>query len=61
MSPVTSWRERLREGLRRSQEYLTSGLRGVLDTDRPVDEALYAELEEVLIAADLGVDRKSVV
>jgi len=55
MSLLTGWRERLRDGLRRSQEYLTSGLRGVLDTDRPIDETLYAELEEVLIAADLGV------
>jgi fused signal recognition particle receptor len=46
--------ERLREGLRRSQEYLTSGLSSVLEADRPIDEALWEELEELLIAADLG-------
>jgi fused signal recognition particle receptor len=46
--------ERLRDGLRRSQEYLAGGLGTVLDSDRPVDDALLEELEEVLIAADLG-------
>jgi fused signal recognition particle receptor len=46
--------ERLRDGLRRSQEYLTGSLGTVLDTDRPVDDALLEELEELLIAADLG-------
>ncbi len=45
---------RLREGLRRSQEYLASGLGAVLEPERPIDEALYEELEELLIAADLG-------
>jgi fused signal recognition particle receptor len=45
---------RLREGLRRSQESLASGLGAVLESERPIDEALYAELEELLIAADLG-------
>lgn len=46
--------ERLREGLRRSQEYLADGLDAVLEAERPIDEALYEELEELLIAADLG-------
>ncbi len=46
--------ERLREGLRRSQEYLGGGLGAVLETDRPIDDALLEELEELLIAADLG-------
>jgi len=46
--------ERLRDGLRRSQEYLAGSLGSVLDTDRPVDDALLEELEELLIAADLG-------
>jgi fused signal recognition particle receptor len=46
--------ERLRDGLKRSQEYLAGSLGTVLDTDRPVDEALLEELEELLIAADLG-------
>ena len=46
--------ERLREGLRRSQEFLAGGLGSVLESDRPVDDALLEELEELLIAADLG-------
>ena len=46
--------ERVREGLRRSQEYLAGGLAAVLEPDRPIDEGLYEELEELLIAADLG-------
>jgi fused signal recognition particle receptor len=46
--------ERLREGLRRSQEYLTDGLAALLEPTRPIDEALFGELEETLIAADLG-------
>ena len=46
--------ERLREGLKRSQEFLAGGLGSVLETDRPVDDALLEELEELLIAADLG-------
>ena len=46
--------DRLRDGLKRSQEYLSTGLAAVLEPDRPIDEALYEELEELLIAADLG-------
>jgi fused signal recognition particle receptor len=46
--------DRLRDGLRRSQEYLAGGLAAVLEPDRPIDEGLYEELEELLIAADLG-------
>jgi fused signal recognition particle receptor len=46
--------ERLRQGLKRSQEFLSGGLASVLEDDRPVDDDLYQEVEEVLIAADLG-------
>jgi len=46
--------DRLSTGLRRSREYLAGQLAAVLEPDRPIDDALYAELEEVLIAADLG-------
>ena len=46
--------ERLRDGLKRSQEYLSSGLSSVLEPDRPIDESLWEELEELLISADLG-------
>jgi fused signal recognition particle receptor len=46
--------ERLRDGLRRSQEYLSSGLQSVLEPDRPIDDTLWEELEELLVGADLG-------
>lgn len=54
MGLLSGFKERLRDGLKRSQEYLSSGLSSVLEPDRPIDDALYEELEEVLIAADLG-------
>jgi fused signal recognition particle receptor len=46
--------DRLRQGLRRSQEFLSGELTAVLEPERPLDDALFEELEEVLIAADLG-------
>jgi fused signal recognition particle receptor len=46
--------EKFREGLRRSQEALAGSLGAVLESGRPIDDALWEELEEVLIAADLG-------
>ncbi len=46
--------ERLRAGLQRSRDLLGAELAAVFEPDRPIDEALYEELEEVLIAADLG-------
>ena len=54
MSLFSGLKERLRDGLKRSQEYLSTGLASVLEADRPIDEVLYEELEELLIAADLG-------
>jgi fused signal recognition particle receptor len=48
--------ERLRQGLKRSQDFLSSGLNAVLEPERPIDETLYQELEELLIAADLGAE-----
>jgi fused signal recognition particle receptor len=54
MGVFSGFKERLRDGLKRSQEYLSTGLSSVLEPDRPIDDALYEELEEVLIAADLG-------
>ncbi|HEU4369173.1 MAG TPA: signal recognition particle-docking protein FtsY [Methylomirabilota bacterium] len=55
MKLFSGFGERLREGLRRSQEYLSTGLQSVLQADRPIDDALWEELEELLVAADLGV------
>jgi len=46
--------DRLRQGLRRSQEFLVGELTSIFEPERPLDDALFQELEEVLIAADLG-------
>jgi len=46
--------DRLRAGLKRSREYLAGELASVFEPERPIDEALYEEIEETLIAADLG-------
>ena len=47
------WFGRLKEGLSRSSSKLTEGITGIF-TKRKLDEAALAELEELLIAADLG-------
>ncbi len=54
MSLFSGLGDRLKAGLRRSREFLGNELAAVLQPDRPIDEALYTELEELLIAADLG-------
>jgi fused signal recognition particle receptor len=54
MGLFSGFKERLRDGLKRSQEYLSTGLSSVLEPGRPIDDTLYEELEELLIAADLG-------
>ncbi|HSE93591.1 MAG TPA: signal recognition particle receptor subunit alpha, partial [Methylomirabilota bacterium] len=46
--------DRLSAGLRRSRDLLASELKSVFEPDRPIDETLWVELEEVLIGADLG-------
>jgi fused signal recognition particle receptor len=48
-----SWLDRLRAGLARSSTKLAQDISGIL-TRRRLDEAAIAELEEALIAADLG-------
>jgi fused signal recognition particle receptor len=54
VSFLKSFTDRVRQGLRRTRDLLDDGLDAVLAVGRPVDEALLEELEEVLIAADLG-------
>jgi fused signal recognition particle receptor len=52
-APKRGWLARLREGLSRSSTKLASGIAGIF-TRRKLDTAALAELEELLIAADLG-------
>jgi len=51
---LSSIAERLRGGLRRSQEFLSDQFNEILVPDRPLDDTLFDELEALLIAADLG-------
>jgi fused signal recognition particle receptor len=52
-APKRGWLARLRDGLSRSSTKLTTGIVGIF-TKRKLDEAALQELEELLIAADLG-------
>ncbi len=45
---------KLREGLRKTREKLTSGLSKLFGVNRDLDDAFLMELEEVLYGADLG-------
>jgi fused signal recognition particle receptor len=46
--------DRLKQGLERSRQAIGQGLDGLLALGRPVDEGMLEELEELLIASDLG-------
>ena len=54
MSWVSGLSERLRAGLSRSRHLLGEGLASILSAGREVDASLLEELEDLLIAADLG-------
>jgi fused signal recognition particle receptor len=54
-----SFGERVRQGLRRTRELMDEGLGAILSIARPVDETMLDELEETLIAADLGAPTAS--
>jgi len=48
--------QRLRRGLTKTQGLLVGGVDDLLRPGRGMDEALYEELEEILIVADVGVE-----
>ena len=54
MGFFAGWADRLKQGLERSRQAIGQGLDGLLALGRPVDEAMLEELEELLIASDLG-------
>ncbi len=54
MSLFGSFGDRVREGLRRTRQFMDEGVGAVLSLGRPVDGAMLEQLEEALIAADLG-------
>jgi len=55
MVAATSWAARLKAGLARTREVLGTDV-GELFVRRPIDEALFEELEAALISADCGLD-----
>ncbi|MBM3486001.1 MAG: signal recognition particle-docking protein FtsY [Alphaproteobacteria bacterium] len=59
MSEKRGWLSRLREGLQRTSQRISDGITAIF-TKRKLDEAALAELEELLIAADLGVKTAAV-
>ncbi|MBM3978327.1 MAG: signal recognition particle-docking protein FtsY [Planctomycetes bacterium] len=46
--------DKLKQGLQRTRAALSDGLSGLFRGGRPIDEALLAELEELLYTSDLG-------
>jgi fused signal recognition particle receptor len=52
-APKRGWLARLRDGLTRSSSKIADGITGIF-TKRKLDDAALEELEELLIAADLG-------
>ena len=56
MSFLRSLTDRVRQGLQRTRDLMDDGLDALLAVGRPIDDALLDEIEEALIAADLGAD-----
>lgn len=59
MSLFRGLADRVKDGMRRSRQLLDDSLGAVLAIGRPIDEAMLEELEEVLIAGDLGTETAS--
>jgi fused signal recognition particle receptor len=56
VSFLRSVTDRVRQGLRRTRDLMDDGLDALLAVGRPIDDALLEELEETLIASDLGAE-----
>ena len=52
----SGWTAKLRRGLAATRARLTSQLAGVFGAGRKIDEALFEELESVLLSCDAGVE-----
>lgn len=55
-SPRLSWAQRLKQGLSRTRGALTGQITGLFGIGAKIDEALFEELETVLLSADVGVE-----
>jgi len=52
----TGWAAKLKQGLAATRARLASQLAGVFGAGRKIDEALFEELESVLLSCDVGVE-----
>jgi fused signal recognition particle receptor len=55
-APRLSWAQRLKSGLARTRGSFTSQISGLFGLGAKIDEALFEELETVLLSADVGVE-----
>ncbi len=56
MAFLSGLADRFRQGLERSRQAMSQGLDSLLALGREVDESMLDELEELLLAADLGAE-----
>ena len=55
-APRLSWAQRLKQGLSRTRGALGGQIAGLFGVGAKIDEALFEELETVLLSADVGVE-----
>ncbi len=55
-SPKANWAQRLKQGLAKTRTKLGGQIAGLFGAGRKIDEALFEELETILITSDVGVD-----
>jgi fused signal recognition particle receptor len=55
-APKVTWAQRLKQGLSRTRTAFTGQIAGLFGAGAKIDEALFEELETVLLTADVGVD-----
>ena len=60
-SKPISWRERLKNGLRKTRDNLTKNLMTLLKGKKEIDEALSEELEAQLLLADVGIETTQII
>ena len=46
--------DRLKQGLSRTREKITTGIRSALPVGKPIDEGVLDELQDTLLMADVG-------